>query len=352
MTNDIERLPWFYKRYAEALPRVELPARAAHDDGAGGRGARGHGGRRAAPSSTCRSSRGCCTWRPAWCGRPSGRTAPGSSAPRARRAGASRSSSTSPCRRGGAPGGRALVRPAGPRARAGRAAAARRRARRRRHRRALAHRLALPRARLPAHLLGRGHDARPAARGGRLGRARRRRSTPASPTGRSPRSSAPTACTSGRWRSSRSARSRRSRRPARPPRARWTRRRVEFPLATAAQRAGDDDALGEPWERGAPVEVAAQRSRSGRAGRALAQLAAADGPGRGLSESVAAQLRSTVALRGVDVPHFVAVHAVDGLEPGVYRWPDSPRRSAPASCGASSTASPRPGPRRATPRSS
>ena len=29
-----------------------------------------------------------------------------------------------------------------------------------------------------------------------------------------------------------------------------------------------------------------------------------------------------VSLRGTRVPHFVAVHAVDGLEPGLYRWPD------------------------------
>ena len=28
------------------------------------------------------------------------------------------------------------------------------------------------------------------------------------------------------------------------------------------------------------------------------------------------------AMRGIDVPHFVAVHGVDGLEPGLYRWPD------------------------------
>ncbi len=28
------------------------------------------------------------------------------------------------------------------------------------------------------------------------------------------------------------------------------------------------------------------------------------------------------ALRGTQVEHFVAVHAVDGLEPGLYRWPD------------------------------
>jgi hypothetical protein len=31
------------------------------------------------------------------------------------------------------------------------------------------------------------------------------------------------------------------------------------------------------------------------------------------------------ALRGLDVPHFVAVHAVDGLEPGLYRWPELER---------------------------
>ena len=30
---------------------------------------------------------------------------------------------------------------------------------------------------------------------------------------------------------------------------------VEFPLETAAQRAGDADTLGEPWERGEPVDV-------------------------------------------------------------------------------------------------
>jgi hypothetical protein len=29
-----------------------------------------------------------------------------------------------------------------------------------------------------------------------------------------------------------------------------------------------------------------------------------------------------VALRGIDVPHFVAVHGVDDVEPGLYRWPD------------------------------
>ena len=26
-------------------------------------------------------------------------------------------------------------------------------------------------------------------------------------------------------------------------------------------------------------------------------------------------------MRGITVPHFIAVHDVDGFEPGVYRWP-------------------------------
>ncbi len=27
-------------------------------------------------------------------------------------------------------------------------------------------------------------------------------------------------------------------------------------------------------------------------------------------------------MRGIDLPHFVVVHDVEGLSPGVYRWPD------------------------------
>jgi hypothetical protein len=30
----------------------------------------------------------------------------------------------------------------------------------------------------------------------------------------------------------------------------------------------------------------------------------------------------TAAMRGVDVPHWVVVHGVDDVTPGVYRWPD------------------------------
>jgi hypothetical protein len=45
---------------------------------------------------------------------------------------------------------------------------------------------------------------------------------------------------------------------------------------------------------------------------------------RGLSRDVAATALA-VALRGIAVPHFVVVHDIAGLEPGVYRWPDLTR---------------------------
>jgi hypothetical protein len=47
-------------------------------------------------------------------------------------------------------------------------------------------------------------------------------------------------------------------------------------------------------------------------------------PADGLTASMAA------AMRGIDVPHWIVANAVDGLPPGLYRWPDleSPLRSA------------------------
>jgi nitroreductase len=95
----------------------------------------------------------------------------------------------------------------------------------------------------------------------------------------------------------------------------------ELPLDTMAQRAGDTGVLGEPWPRGEAVDVplgesppveqvVLRRSSQRRMDR-----------NRALSHDVAlSALR--VALRGIGVPHFVVVHAVDGIEPGVYRWPD------------------------------
>lgn len=98
----------------------------------------------------------------------------------------------------------------------------------------------------------------------------------------------------------------------------------EFPLATAAQRAGDADALGPPWERGAPVEVAL----AGGAPVEDVVLARSSqrrmDPECGLSQDVLRTAMSA-AMRGVGVPHFVVVHDVEGLEPGVYRWPELAR---------------------------
>jgi SagB-type dehydrogenase family enzyme len=96
---------------------------------------------------------------------------------------------------------------------------------------------------------------------------------------------------------------------------------LEFPLVTAAQRAGDCDVLGEPWEHGTAVLAGTQ------AGPTVDAVIAARGsqrrmnPDRGLPLATLTSCMS-VALRGIDVPHWVAVHDVTGLAPGLYRWPD------------------------------
>lgn len=98
---------------------------------------------------------------------------------------------------------------------------------------------------------------------------------------------------------------------------------VEFALCTAAQRAGDRDALGPVWPEGpalpdAPAapsldEVVLRRGSQRRMDRTRTL------PRTTLDWSLRA------ALRGVDVPHWVVVHGVDGVTPGVYRWPDLDR---------------------------
>jgi hypothetical protein len=96
---------------------------------------------------------------------------------------------------------------------------------------------------------------------------------------------------------------------------------LEFPLATAAQRAGELDTLGPPWNRGAPVEV----SMKGADPLETVVLARSSqrrmDPTAGLPELLLRTCLS-VALRGVPLPHHVVVNGVEGLAPGVYRWPD------------------------------
>ena len=105
---------------------------------------------------------------------------------------------------------------------------------------------------------------------------------------------------------------------------------IEFPLVTDAQHAGDLDALGTPWDRGVPVDVPAA------GGGPLEDVVLSRGSQRrmditrGLPEPT---LRTCmlVAMRGILVPHVVVVHDVEGLTPGLYRWPDL---SMPARAGA------------------
>jgi hypothetical protein len=103
---------------------------------------------------------------------------------------------------------------------------------------------------------------------------------------------------------------------------------VEFPLVTAAQRAGECDRLGRPWERGDPVPVPVLASAP------VESVIAARGSqrrmdhSRGLSQDL---LRTCmgIAVRGLGLSHWVVVHDVAGLPPGVYRWPalDAPVRA-------------------------
>jgi hypothetical protein len=95
----------------------------------------------------------------------------------------------------------------------------------------------------------------------------------------------------------------------------------EFPLVTAAQHAGDAHALGPPWPRGQAVDI------DGSASDPVDTVVLARGSQRRMDATRGLPLSTLrasmrIALRGIDVPHHVVVHDVEGLEPGVYRWPD------------------------------
>lgn len=103
---------------------------------------------------------------------------------------------------------------------------------------------------------------------------------------------------------------------------------VELPLCTAAQRAGERDEMGAFWSQGAVLsdvppsdsldEVVRRRGSQRRMDRS-----------RTLSRALL-EWPMAAAMRGVDVPHWVAVHGVDDVAPGLYRWPDlsTPLRAA------------------------
>ena len=97
---------------------------------------------------------------------------------------------------------------------------------------------------------------------------------------------------------------------------------LEFPAVTAAQRAGDSDALAEPWDLSASVAAP-----SGRRSESLDEVIIRRGSQRRMDASGGVPLDTlrtcmTLALRGIEVDHWIAVHDVPGLASGVYRWPD------------------------------
>ncbi len=104
---------------------------------------------------------------------------------------------------------------------------------------------------------------------------------------------------------------------------------MEFPLITAAQRAGEQGTLGLAWDRGAP---AGEPAHGGPPVEAVVLSRGSQrrmDPSGGLPQAL---LRTSLAasLRGVTVPHWVVVHNVDGLAPGLYR---AAGLSAPARAG-------------------
>jgi SagB-type dehydrogenase family enzyme len=95
---------------------------------------------------------------------------------------------------------------------------------------------------------------------------------------------------------------------------------VELPLCTGAQLAGERDEIGAPWpEAPALSDVAPSDS--------LDEVVRRRGSQRLMDRSRTLPRRLLewpmyAALRGVQVPHWVAVHGVDDVAPGLYRWPD------------------------------
>jgi SagB-type dehydrogenase family enzyme len=105
---------------------------------------------------------------------------------------------------------------------------------------------------------------------------------------------------------------------------------LEFPLETWAQHAGDLDVIGPAADPGEPVDV---RSPGG---DSVENVVLARGSQRSFDSTrglVGSLLHTSmrVALRGIELPVFVAVHDVEGVAPGLYRcatsWPALPWNS-------------------------
>jgi hypothetical protein len=95
---------------------------------------------------------------------------------------------------------------------------------------------------------------------------------------------------------------------------------LEFPLVTKTQHAGDGGGLGAAWDEGEPPAGGPPPSTGLDDVILLRGSTRTMDPTRSVGHGLVDWTLSA-SLRGTRVPHFVAVHAVDGLEPGLYRWP-------------------------------
>ncbi|MFC7596825.1 nitroreductase family protein [Terrabacter sp. GCM10028922] len=97
---------------------------------------------------------------------------------------------------------------------------------------------------------------------------------------------------------------------------------LEFPLVTAAQRAGEQTQLGPELERGAPVRLV-----SADPGPSIDAVVVSKGsirrlhPDRTVPHPVLLDAMAA-SLRGVTVPHWVGVSGVDDVPTGIHLWPD------------------------------
>lgn len=98
---------------------------------------------------------------------------------------------------------------------------------------------------------------------------------------------------------------------------------LEFPLVTSTQHAADQSDWGTAWPAAERVSIEPTGDSLDtvvlRRGSQRRMNPAGSLPLAVLNESMA------VAMRGIDVPHWLIVHAVDGLAPGLYRWPELDR---------------------------
>jgi hypothetical protein len=95
---------------------------------------------------------------------------------------------------------------------------------------------------------------------------------------------------------------------------------LEFPLITEAQHAGDGERLGTPRPAGPPLSgpvPGCDRLDTVILRRISTRVM---DPSRPVSRELL-EWSMAASLRGCAVPHFIAVHGVESLEPGLYRWP-------------------------------